>query len=254
MICTRRFFLYLVLLPLFLVRAEIAAAQTDSAGRTVSLRPAPCEPFLVAAGLIAYGATGLKVAALQRFNETIREVVWIRHPHKPVGIDDYLQGSPIAAVYGLSIAGIKAQHNIAERTVIVGLTALILRGVVTPVKKWTKEQRPDGSDLYAFPSGHTANAFAAAELLRKEYGAVSVWYGVGGYAAAAATGFLRMYNNRHWFTDVVAGAGVGIAATNLSYLVYPALKSIFVHKHTSSTLLLPVYQTGGAAICLVHVF
>ena len=44
----------------------------------------------------------------------------------------------------------------------------------------------------------------------QEYKDVSVWYGISGYIVATGTGFFRIYNNKHWLTDVAAGAGIGI--------------------------------------------
>ena len=75
-----------------------------------------------------------------------------------------------------------------------------------------------------FPSGHTTEAFAYAEFIQQEYKDVSPWYGAVGYAAATATGLLRIYNNKHWLSDVVAGAGIGMASTKLAYLLYRAIK------------------------------
>jgi len=72
-------------------------------------------------------------------------------------------------------------------------------------------------DLRSFPSGHTATAFMTATMLNKEYGYRSPWIGVGAYTVAAATGLMRMANNKHWLSDVLTGAGVGIVATELGY-------------------------------------
>ena len=38
----------------------------------------------------------------------------------------------------------------------------------------------------------------------------SPWYAVGGYAVATFTGVMRVLNNRHWISDVLSGAGIGI--------------------------------------------
>lgn len=82
-------------------------------------------------------------------------------------------------------------------TIIVG-TAYLLTGLsVYGLKSLTKIERSDGSSRNSFPSGHTATAFAGAELLRKEYWDVSPLIGIAGYIVAAGTGFFRMYNNRH---------------------------------------------------------
>jgi membrane-associated phospholipid phosphatase len=52
---------------------------------------------------------------------------------------------------------------------------------------------------------------------------------------ATATGFLRMYNDKHWFSDVMAGAGIGILSTKIAYWLYPLLKNV-IFKNTNKTL------------------
>ena len=80
------------------------------------------------------------------------------------------------------------------------------------------------------------------------------WIGVAGYAVAAGTGFLRMYNNKHWLNDVIAGAGVGILSTRLSYWLYPKLKNTFLNKGKSSTAIMPTYQNGAFGVGMVMNF
>jgi hypothetical protein len=52
-----------------------------------------------------------------------------------------------------------------------------------------------------------------------EYKDVSIWYGISGYIIASGTGVLRIYNNRHWLTDVAAGAGIGFMYQNCVLVV-----------------------------------
>lgn len=56
-----------------------------------------------------------------------------------------------------------------------------------------------------------------ATMLTKEYSHISPWIGVGAYTVATATGMMRVANNRHWVSDVLTGAGVGIISTGLGY-------------------------------------
>ena len=71
--------------------------------------------------------------------------------------------------------------------------------------------RPDGSNNHSLPSGHTATAFATAGVLQRHFG----WKaGVPAYAFAGYVGASRMAANRHYLSDVVLGAGVGIAAAH----------------------------------------
>lgn len=204
---------------------------------------------------IAYGAASLKLGDLKKVNSHINQEIFLESRHKPLHFDNYLQYGPAAMVYGLNLVGIKGKHNFIDRTMIYGISNAILGATVMTTKKFTREWRPDGSNQMSFPSGHTATAFAAAEFMRREYQDVSVWYGVAGYAMAATTGYMRMYNNRHWFGDVVAGAGVGILSTDLAYFLYPKMKSIFTgKKDNGETLVTPTYQNGAVGLCLVHSF
>jgi hypothetical protein len=210
--------------------------------------------FAAPVALVAYGFISLHTDVLQDVNETVKEEVYTdRSPHV-LHIDNYLQYAPAIAVYGLNAAGIHGANNFRDRTMIYGISSLIMGTSVYALKKVTHETRPDGSDNLSFPSGHTATAFAAAEFLRQEYKGVSVWYGVGGYAAAVFTGFLRITNNKHWIGDVLAGAGLGVISTRLAYCIYPCIKrSLFGNKEVH-TIILPAYQNGVLALGLIHHF
>ena len=76
-----------------------------------------------------------------------------------------------------------------------------------------------GATGFSFPSGHTATAFMTATMLSKEYGHLSPWVGIGAYSVATTTGLMRVVNNKHWLSDVLTGAGIGIISTELGYWV-----------------------------------
>lgn len=56
-----------------------------------------------------------------------------------------------------------------------------------------------------------------ATMFNKEYGHKSPWIGVGAYSMATVTGLMRMANNKHWLSDVLTGAGIGILSTEIGY-------------------------------------
>jgi membrane-associated phospholipid phosphatase len=62
-----------------------------------------------------------------------------------------------------------------------------------------------------------------ATLLAHEYGNRSIWIPIAGYTAATATGVMRVLNNRHYLSDVVVGAAVGILTAELAYWATDAI-------------------------------
>ena len=133
-------------------------------------------------------------------------------------IDNYTQFAPAVLALGLNVAGVEGRSNLGRFAVSSALAYGIMAGIVNPIKYGAKELRPDGSTRNSFPSGHTATAFVSATILHKEYGLTrSPWYSIAGYGVATATGVMRVLNNRHWISDVLSGAGIGIFSTELAY-------------------------------------
>lgn len=164
-------------------------------------------------------------------------------------IDDFTQYVPMAATYGLNLCGVKGRHDYADLTIILGTAYALMGLTVNTLKSTTKVERPDGSSRNSFPSGHTATAFMGAELLRREYWHVSPWIGVAGYAIAAGTGFFRMYNNRHWLTDVIAGAGIGILSVQAAYWLYPFItKTFFRKRYLKNTFISPYVSSESKGV------
>ncbi len=132
--------------------------------------------------------------------------------------DDYLQYTPGLAMLIMKACGVKGRTKWGRMLVSDAFSAALVAGIVNGLKYSVGTLRPDGSKYNSFPSGHTAVAFAAATMLHKEYGHISPWISIGGYAVATATGISRMLNNRHWMSDVLAGAGIGIMSVEFGYL------------------------------------
>ncbi len=178
---------------------------------------------------IGFGAIGINSDQLKKLNSEISEEV-TEHIDKRITIDDFLQYAPAASVYALGAFGVEGKNNLKDKSIILGTSFLIMTTVVTGLKVVTKVERPDLTSNNSFPSGHTATAFMGAEFLYQEYKDVSIWYGVSGYAIATFTGAFRMYNNRHWLTDVVAGAGIGILSAKAGYWLFPTVNKLFTSK------------------------
>ena len=203
--------------------------------------------------LIGYGMVGLNSGDLKKINLDIRNGV-VDDNHKKLSIDDFLQYTPALSVYALNNLGVQGKNNLKDRSIVLGTSMVFVLATVTALKKITKVERPDGSNFDSFPSGHTALAFAGAEFLYQEYKDVSVWYGVSGYVIATATGAFRIYNNKHWLTDVATGAGIGILSTKAAYWLQPYLSQhIFgtSKNKTTGDFFSPYYdgkQMGGTFV------
>jgi len=196
--------------------------------------------FLLPGGLILTGALLFD----SQFNKDFQKKVTPNDLSRKIHIDNYLQYTPAGFTIFLETAGLKGTHTPLQTTMIYAMSNVILNAVVIPTKHFSHELRPDSSDYYSFPSGHTTEAFASAELMRLEYRETQPWLGVAGYLMAATTGYLRMYNNKHWLSDVITGAGIGIASTRLSYLIFDKLyqKKTLSKANKSNTFIFPAYQ------------
>lgn len=206
--------------------------------------------------LIGFGSLGIRSDKMIGYNKEIREEFTENIDHN-FTIDDFSQYAPFVSVYALNGFGIKGENDFKDRTIILASAYLVMSCSVLALKSATHVERPDGSSRNSFPSGHTATAFMGAEFLYQEYKDVSIWYGVGGYAVAAATGFFRMYNNRHWLTDVAAGAGIGMLSTKIAYWSFPFFRDIFSrHSRKSSVnaVLLPYYNGRQSGLSFAVAF
>lgn len=132
-------------------------------------------------------------------------------------LDNYTQFAPAAVMVGMKAAGVESRSSWGRMLLSDAFSVALMAGTVQGLKNATNVMRPDGSDNHSFPSGHTATAFMTATMLNKEYGYKSPWIGVGAYSVATATGLMRMANNKHWLSDVLVGAGIGIMATEFGY-------------------------------------
>lgn len=144
-------------------------------------------------------------------------------------VDDYLQYFSPALTLGLKIGGVEGRSDWLRMMTSAAMSYGIMAGLVNGIKYTASEMRPDGSTRNSWPSGHTATAFVGATILHKEYGLTrSPWYSVAGYGVATATGVMRVLNNRHWVSDVLSGAGIGIMSGELAYALSDV---IFKDKH-----------------------
>lgn len=209
---------------------------TDTNTRTPSpVWQQPLTAVLVGSVFVA-GTTPLYCEPARRQTILIREQVQMFRRNslgfRQLHFDNAIQYIPLVSVVGLSLAGVPAEHEFWSLFRRSASTALIVTAIVQPIKLFVDEERPDRSSSTSFPSGHTAFSFAGAELLRLEYSRTSPLIPVAGFTVAALTGFMRVYNDRHWASDVLAGAAIGIISADLSHLLNNILDS---HLHINKS-------------------
>lgn len=139
-------------------------------------------------------------------------------PNFHTKVDDYLIYAPYFELGAVALAGVESRDDRLNTLLVIVKSEIIMGVTVTALKYTTKILRPDGSAHNSFPSGHTAQAFVAASIVHTEFRDKSQWYGIGAYTIATSVAALRMLNNRHWESDVFAGAGIGIMSAHVAYL------------------------------------
>lgn len=155
------------------------------------------------------------------------------------GADNFTVFVPLVQMYTGKLLGFQPKNTFMHQTIDVVTANTISYIVVTAVKNSVKANRPDGSDRLSFPSGHTAIAFTHATLLYQEYKDANFWYASSGFVFATATGILRVANNKHYTSDVLTGAGIGIASGILVSYYNPFQKLLLGKKNKTSAFVYP---------------
>ncbi len=179
--------------------------------------------LILPASLIAVGAAGTAIDGMGDFHLFHRKDS-VKHIH----VDNYMEWGMLGWVFACDLMG-KEKHSWVDQLCLVGLGEIINAGLTHGTKYLVDRRRPDGTE-YSFPSGHTANAFLGAHIAYKEFKDSNPWLAYSGYAFGLFVAGSRVYNNRHWVADVVAGAGYGILSAELSYLIYFPVRDAIARK------------------------
>ncbi|MGI4741386.1 MAG: phosphatase PAP2 family protein [Janthinobacterium lividum] len=169
--------------------------------------------------LIGYGAYTFNGGGFYT-NEDARRDIHRLFPKTNSRVADYLIFAPYLELGAVALAGVESRNDRINVLLLIAKSEAIMLSSTFIVKALSHEERPDGSDNLSFPSGHTAQAFLAASIVHTEFRDKSQWYGIGAYAIATSVAGLRMIVDKHWQSDVVAGAGFGILSAHLAYLTH----------------------------------
>ena len=190
----------------------------------------------IACALLVHGTVSGQ-SALPDFDGSIRSMRADATGDIRIHADEYLRFAPGALMLGIKAGGYEGRSSWGRMIVSDAFSAGIMTITVNGLKYSIDRPRPDGASGGSFPSGHTATAFMAAAMLHEEYGWRSPWFSFGGYAIASATGISRIINDRHWASDVIAGAVIGVASVRLGYFLADL---IFKDRYLNAGYLPPV--------------
>ncbi len=197
------------LVLLFVVSVFPGSAGAQSFASIFTQLPKDFSRLAQPSNVIILGSAGIGSLAVHPKDDEIAGETNDANPFFQAG--DVMGEGITHAVAGLAVY---VTGRVMHNTAVGGLGSDLLRaqivsGVITDgLKLATNRTRPDGGK-YSFPSGHTSSAFATAAVLHSHYG----WkVGVPSYAAATYVGSSRLAQNRHFLSDVVFGAGIGLAS------------------------------------------
>lgn len=233
-----------ILLALFILLSSICSAQEPADSLSHTFKP---QSLILPGSLIAVGAFGVNNGWVRHIREDVREgMADLRGDHY-IRIDDQVQYLPVIANIGLGLAGVEGRHSFRDRLCLTATSYLLMAGMVNSMKYTFREKRPDSSSRNSFPSGHTATVFMGAELVRTEYG---TGYGIAAYTLATGVAFLRLYNDRHWVNDILAGAGIGILSVRLAHWLLPWEQKVLGWDKNTQVSIVPTVSNNDFGLAL----
>lgn len=138
-------------------------------------------------------------------------------------IDDYYHSELMAAsIVALYAYGLIDKNNevrnlslrLAEATVYGSLINMSIKFLGGRSRPFVTESAFDfdpfkmNFEQTSFPSGHSTLAFAYSSVMAKEFN--NFFWKFGWYSLAVMTAYARVYNNEHWFSDIIFGSAIGL--------------------------------------------
>lgn len=212
--------------PLVLTALVVAAQPSPARAQLDSLAPIQTSaPIRWWHGVIALG--GLSALMLldpptERFFQNHRSSTsddlasGLRHFGQPEVFGTVTLGLVAAGLLGHNDELTRAGGRLAVTLFFAGGTATVAKYVTgrpRPLESTDADVFYPFSGNDAFPSGHTAVAFALATALSDDIH--RTWASIGLYSLASGVGWSRMNDKKHWLSDVAGGALVGITSAKL---------------------------------------
>jgi hypothetical protein len=202
--------------------------------------------FIVPASLITLGA-------LASHSGKYRDILPVTRSNprdRKTPVDDIAQMAVAPSLFIFDALGEEKHHPIDQFFV----TALSYGMMILPVR-YIKDRynspRPYGGN-HSFPSGHTAIAFVGSHIIYKEFKDTSPWIACSGYAMGAFVAGSRVAHDKHWVSDVIAGAGIAMLFTELAYRIYFPVRNLIADGagklFGNYIILTPIIQTNTLGV------
>ncbi|MEN8185624.1 MAG: phosphatase PAP2 family protein [Bacteroidota bacterium] len=206
------FLLLISLSPIF-SQTDTLSVQKDLKEKTF-LKKSIIPLSLIGSGLLINYSNG------SFGKENLQEKIQNNFEDFHTNIDNLTWFAPAIIMYSADLMKIESKNDAFTQTKYLTIAGLANNILTYGIKRITDEQRPNGED-FSFPSQHTSNAFVMATVLHHEFAETNPVIAYSGYFFATTTGVLRVLNNKHWVSDVLVGAGLGIIVTDLVYRFEP---------------------------------
>lgn len=221
------------------VLGQVDSLKINSAKKEKSFLHKSIVPIsLIGSGLIINYSNG------SIGKENLQKNIQNSFPDFETKADNFLLFVPAITMYTADLFKVQSKNDAFTQTKYLFIAGLTNSLITVGIKNLTKEDRPDGSGNDSFPSGHTSNAFVMATVLHHEFINTSPWLAYSGYLFATTTGVFRVLNNKHWVSDVLVGAGVGILVTDLVYRLEPFKNWNPFKNDKSRVMVSPTYKNN----------
>jgi len=206
----------IILLVITILHEHMLAQKEDSLVSVNSSKKHFARSLIIPTSFCVAGIVVKETNFRKDFQEDIQHAGW----HFNTKIDDYTQYVPMVELLAADLCYSKTKNEIFQQAKNLAIAQFFTGVIVISLKAITKSTRPDGTP-WSFPSGHTSYAFTGATALYLEYKDSNRWIAYSGFGFSTATGMLRVINNRHWISDVLMGAGVGMLTTKITWYLNP---------------------------------
>ncbi|WP_321480497.1 phosphatase PAP2 family protein [uncultured Bacteroides sp.] len=240
-----------IVLLLALLQLQLSAQEkTDSIKRAPLINKTVVKRSILPLSLITVGTLISGSHLEKQIKKELRDGDGVIDYSIPV--DDLIQYIPIAEIYIADALGVKSKNHWFDQTKYMLISNAITAALTHGTKFLINKRRPNGSP-YSFPSGHSSFSFTNATVLYEEFHDSSPVFAYSGYFLTSLVGSLRVINNKHWLSDVLAGAGLGILVTRMVYYFEP-LKNWNPCKKMKNISLIPEIDSSGGGLTMVYRF